>query len=351
MLTGPRHEVSADPLEFTRFATERGWGDGLPVIPPTPARVEEHVAASGLPADTILALIPPYNGECTVERLATNAVLAGARPDAMPVLVAAVRAMADPDFELGSLNVTTGSVVPAVIVNGPVRDRLGIATGPSCLGGADGPNAPIGRALRLVMRNVGGQRAGVTSQSVFGQPGRISGIVFGEWEERSPWPPLARRRGVAGDAVTVFGAMGTMSIHDHISDRADLLLGMIGRSVAYQGANGFRAGLPFSELVVGVNPVWAELIATDMPDVAEVEDHIWRAAHTRMADWPEGYQRSFEEFGHVTEDGTVPLVKDHPGHIFVVVCGGLGGLHGFALHGIGTSSAITRPVGTEATWS
>lgn len=343
-LTGARHLVDPDPTAFASFAAERGWGDGLPLVPPTPERVQAHVDASGRPGDEVVGEIPPLNGDCTIERLATNAVMAGAPAAAMPLLVAAVEAMTEPDFELHALNATTASVVPAVIVNGPCRQGLGLAYGAGCLGGALGLGPSLGRALRLVMRNVGGQVAGVTSQTVFGQPGRIAGIVLAEWEERSPWAPLAERRGVAGDAVTVFGAMGTMNMLDGVSDRADLFLDTIGRSLAYPSANGYLAGLAFSEVVVGINPVWAEIIARTYPDIADVEDRIWESAALPASSWSPEHRALLEDAGRVDAEGRVHLLAEREGRVLVVVCGGLGGLHGLGMHGFGTSTSITRSV-------
>ena len=339
-----RYRVAADPVEFLAFAGERGWGDGLPLVPPTPERVAAFVAASGLDASTVVCSLPPLNGDCTVELIAINAVMAGAHAEAMPLLVASLTAMGDPDFELHALNATTASVVPAVIVNGPQRHLLDIAVGTACLGGADGAGPGIGRAIRLVMRNVAGQRAGITSQSVFGQPGRTAGIVFGEWEERSPWAPLAQRRGHPGDAVTVFAAMGTMNILDCVSDNADMLLDILGRSFAYPGANGYLPGFTFSEVVVGINPIWAEIIAGRYPEIEDVENRIWDAASLHIDSWPAEYRKPFQEAGRIGDDGRVHLMNDRVGRVLVTVCGGLGGLHGLAIHGFGASTSITRPV-------
>ena len=343
-LTAARHEVDPDPVAFAALAVERGWGDGLPLVPPTPERVEAHVVASHLGPEAVIAEIPPLNGQCTVERLAINAVMAGAPPESMPLLVAAISAMSDPDFELHSLNATTASVVPAMIVNGPIRQALSVSFGSGCLGGADGNNASIGRAVRLTMRNVGGQRAGVTSQTVFGQPGRTAGIVFSEWEERSPWAPLAERRGVSGNAVTVFGAMGTMNMLDGVADRGSILLDTIGRSLAYPSANGYLSGLAFSEVVVGINPIWAEMIGRDYPDIKEVEDVIWDAAALPITSWPSEYHQPLGDAGRIAQDGRVHLMKERDRRLLLVVCGGLGGLHGLGIHGFGTSTSITRPV-------
>jgi hypothetical protein len=192
------------------------------------------------------------------------------------------------------------------------------------------------------MRNVAGQHIGVTSQSVWGQPGRVAGIVFAEWEEQSPWPPLAERRGVAGNAVTVLGAMGTMNICDNLASTSDELLLAIGRSLAYSGANGYLTGLPYSQVLVGINPVWADIIGRAAPDVGDVQVRLHEAASLPLSEWPASYHPEFESIGRV-HDGRVHLLR-RPEDIFVVVAGGLGGLHAAALHSWGSTLAITRPV-------
>jgi hypothetical protein len=342
-LTSPRLTVDDDPRAFNAFAMERGWGDGLPLVPPTPALVEKYISASGLASDHVIAALPPRNADCTVERLAINAAMTLAPPAAMPLMVAALDAMADPGFALHALNATTGSVVPAVVVNGPIRRGLELPMGAGLLGGVAGSAPAIGRALRLVMRNVAGQLIGVTSQSVFGQPGRVAGIVFAEWEERSPWAPFAERRGVPGDAVTVYGAMGTANICDLVADTGSLLLEIIGKSLAYPAANGFLTSSAFSETMVVINPVWAELIARDVPDIAEVQQQIWTHARRPLDTWAEPYHAPFEKAGRVLPGGLVPLVPS-PEDVFVVVGGGEGNLHAAALHSWGDTRTTTRGV-------
>lgn len=336
-------EAPADHEAFDAFAQERGWSDGLPMVPPTPERVARHVAASGLRADEVVAVLPPSDAPCTAEKLAVNAVMAGAPAAAMPLLRAVVEAIADPGFELHALNATTGSVTPAVLVNGPLRHQLGIPFGAGCLGGADGSAAAIGRALRLVMRNVAGQRVGVTSQSTFGQPGRVAGIVFAEWEERSPWAPLAERRGVAGDAVTVFGTMGTANICDVVATDPDVLLQFVGRALAHTGANGYLVQLSFAEVLVALNPVWADIVGRAYPDVTEVQRLLWEHASVPLDEFPAQHQRQYEKIGWVDERGRVRLAR-RPEDVLVTVAGGLGGLHAAALHSWGTTITQTRPV-------
>ena len=339
-----RVTVDDDPREFTRWATAQGWGDGLPLILPTPDVVLEFVTASGLPGDHVIAHLPPLRDVCTVEKLAINAVMAGAAPEHMPLLVAAIEAMAEPAFNLAALNATTGSVVPALIVNGPSRDRLGIPYQAGCFGGQAGAAPAIGRALRLAMRNIAGQLIGVTSQSVFGQPGRVAGIVIGEWEERSPWEPFAvRRAAVSGDAVSVYGAMGTTNICDLVADTGPLLLEIIGKSMAYHGSNGFLTSSAFSETFVAINPVWAEIIARDVPSILDVQQIIWDHAAQPIDSWASQYRSSIEAADRIRADGRVHLVQS-PDDVFVVVCGGLGNLHAMTMPSWGDTVTQTKKV-------
>lgn len=325
------------------FAEEKGWGDGLPLVPPTEGLVREYLAASGRFPDEVVAVLPPLDGECTIEKIAINAAMAGAPIASVPLLIAAVEAMAEPDFNLAAVNATTGSSAPVFLVNGPLRHTLTIPCETGALGGVVGGSVSIGRALRLIIRNIAGQVTGVTSKSVFGNPARIAGLVFGELEEASPWTPLSERRGHAGDAVTVFGGMGTMNVVDPGND-PDLLLKQIGASIAYPGANGFAHAITYSEVLVAINPVWAEMIARAYPTVEEVQQQLWQHARRPLDAWAERYHQWFVEGGRVDpESGLVPLVPSAE-QVLVVCAGGFGGLHAAAIHGWGETRSITRPV-------
>jgi hypothetical protein len=343
-LTSNRLEVDDDVVAFTKLATDAGWGDGLPLVPPTEERVRAWCVASARFPEALLAAIPPRNGRCTVEKLAINAVLAGAPADAMPLLCAAIEAMADPDFNLFALNTTTSCVVPAAFVNGPARHDLDIPYGPGCFGGAAGPGAAIGRALRLVMRNVGGQVVGETSKSVFGQPGRVAGIVVGEWEERSPWPPLAERRGVAPgqSAVTVHGCTGTIDVADTIAADGATLIEIIGKSLAFPGTNAFIGAHHGAEVAVAIAPPWADLIARDLPAIDDVQHALWQHASLPVDRWPDAHRVALHDRGRVDADGIVHLVRT-PDDLLVLVCGGLANLHALALHSFGPTRAVTKP--------
>ncbi len=345
-LAAERVEVDLDVEAFTTFAAGRGWGDGLPLVPPTEERVATMLAGSSRRPEEVFAVLPPVQGRCTVEAVAINAVMAGAPPAALPLLCAALEAMAEPTFDLAGLNATTGSVVPALFVNGSVRDTLPIPYQAGCFGGVAGPAPAIGRALRLVMRNVAGQVVGTTSQSVFGQPGRVTGIVVGEWEERSPWAPLAERRGVALDgvgAVTVFGAMGTANICDTVATTGSELLEIIGKSVAYLGTNGYLVACPDSEFLVCINPVWAEIIGRDYRSIDDVQELLHEHASLPLGWWPAAHQRALADAGRVASDGRVHLAQ-RPASVLVMVCGGLGNLHSAAIHSWGNTQAVTRGI-------
>ncbi len=342
-MSSRRHDVDDDIVAFNAYASAQGWSDGLPLIPPTEERVQDFLVKGGRFPDELIALLPPLRAECTVEKIAINAVMAGCSGEAMPLLCAAIEAMADSRFDLAGLNATTGSVVPAVIVNGQIRNRLDIPYQAGCLGGVASPAVAIGRALRLIIRNVGGQLIGSTSQSVYGTPGRVAGIVFAEWEERSPWAPLAERRGVTGDAVTVYGAMGTTNICDVVANTADGFLDMIAKSMANPGSNGFLPSSAFSETLCAINPVWAEVIAKEYPNMSDVQAYLWDKCALPI-DWfrPE-YRDPIGNLGRIKPDGRIHLVPT-PDDVLVMVAGGEGGLHAATLPSWGTCLTVTRAV-------
>ena len=342
-LSSQRHEAETDDvMEFTRFAMDRGWGDGLPLIPPTEARVRAFLARNNRYADEVICSLPPVNADCTVEKIAINAVMAGAPAESLPLIIAALEAMADSDFELFGLNASTAPVVPLTLVNGPIRDRLDIPFRHGCLGGAPTTALAIGRAIRLVIRNVAGQEVNVTSQTTFGTPGRVAGILFGEWEERSPWAPFAERRGVTGDAVTVYGTMGTMNILDTTSQSGPDFLEMIGKSLGYPAANGFSPAMPYAEIMVAVNPVWAQIIHRDVPALEDVQEMIWHFSSLEASYLTPKHREQLER-QHRVIDGRVYLATQ-PKDVFVVCCGGTGGLHATGFHSFGSCLTQTRGI-------
>jgi hypothetical protein len=291
-------------------------------------------------ADDIIGILPPAGAPATVELAAINAVMAGCRPDGFPLLIAALEAATQRELNLFGLVTTTSSVCPMLVVNGPRLEELGIDFGPGCMGGAAGRgSSSLGRALMLCLRNIGGQKVGVTSKSVFGQPARTAGLCFGEWEERSPWPSYAQRRGYpAGEmVVTVHGGKGTFPLADINTEDARDLLDLIAKSVAFPMGNKFltpNAGV--GQTVVVVNPVWAERIGREFPDADDVaaflHEHAWQPVET----WSEANRAILESKGRVDGRGRVYL-SERPDQIVVLVAGGLGNLHAICLPSWGDS--------------
>ncbi len=212
-LTSERHQVADDPEAVQRYLEAHGWGDGLPVVPPTPEWVERMVAASGRDPGEVIAEVDPTKGVATVEKIAVNAVMAGCRPEYMPVLIAAVEAVADPAFNLHGIQATTNPVGPLLIVNGPVRRRIDLNCGRNALGPGRRANATIGRALRLILLHIGGGLPDRIDKSTLGMPGKYT-FCLGENEEESPWEPLHVERGFPAEesTVTAVGAQGTHNV-------------------------------------------------------------------------------------------------------------------------------------------
>ena len=183
-------------------AYDQGWTDGLPVIPATPESVKAFVAASGRKGDDLIATLPPRKGQATVECIAVNAIMAGCRAEYMPVVIAAVEAIADRNFPLEFMQITTNPMTEFFLVNGPVRNKLDINYGTGCLGPGWRANATIGRAVRLICNNVGGALPGVFSKTSFGSPLRYS-YICGENEEANPWTPFHVDRGYKREQSTV----------------------------------------------------------------------------------------------------------------------------------------------------
>jgi hypothetical protein len=196
----------------------RGWGDGLPLVPPTPERVARMCAGTTRDPQDVVTLVPPDLVECTVEKVAINAVMAGCRPEYMPVVLAALEASCTDEFNMHGLLATTWFAGPLVVVNGPIARAIGMNSGVNALGQGNRANAAIGRALQLVVRNVGGGRPGGVDRATLGQPGKYT-FCFAEDEAGSPWEPLAVERGCAPgtNAVTLFAAGGVQGVVDQLS--------------------------------------------------------------------------------------------------------------------------------------
>ena len=342
-------EVPADPEALYELSLRDGWGDGVPFLAPTDERILALLAATPYPADHVVGVLPPQYGVATVELVAVNAAMAGCEPAGFPLALAALEAITEPEFNAFGLTTTTSSVFPMLIVNGPSRDELGVDYRAGCMGGAAGRGSmTIGRTVSLCLRNIGGQRAGETSRTVFGQPARF-GLCFGEWEERSPWPSLAVRQGFAptDDVVTVHGGKGTFPVADINNDDARDLLLLIAKSLAFPLSNLYLGGTGENgEVVLAINPIWADRFGAVFPEIGSLQAYLFEQAWQPIELWPAANQEILRAKDRVDDDGKVCLVK-RPDQIVPVVCGGLGSLHAVGLPSFGESklqsAAAVRP--------
>ncbi len=215
------------------FMFDQGFSDGLPLVPPTPERVVAMLAGTARDAQEVLGEMAPNMGVVTIEKVAINAVMAGCKPAYLPVVLAAVEAILTDDYNIHGVMATTMGASPVIVVNGPIRQRIGMNMGMSALGQGNRANATIGRAVRLVVRNVGGARPGETERSTLGNPMKYT-MCFAEWEERNPWSPLHVERGFRAEesVVTVFTmSSGPTLIVDQDSRTGSQLAGTLGQGL------------------------------------------------------------------------------------------------------------------------
>ena len=213
-----RRVVLAELEDEMEAMFDRGWTDGLPVVAPTERRVLAMLDGTTRAPDEVVAIVPPNLVPVTVEKVAVNAVLAGCRPEYLPVVLAAVEAACTDEFNIHGVLATTWFAGPVLIVNGPVTRAIGMNSGINALGQGNRANATIGRALQLVIRNVGGGRPGGVDRATLGTPGKYT-FCFAEDELGSPWESMAVERGFAPEAstVTVFAGGGVRGIADQLS--------------------------------------------------------------------------------------------------------------------------------------
>jgi hypothetical protein len=343
-----RIDAPEDIEAINRLYRERRWSDGLPVVPPTVERVERMLAHTRRARHEIIARIAPGFGAATVERIAINAVLAGCDPECLDVLIAAVDAVAAPEFNLQGIQATTNPVAVWMVVNGPVAARLGVNGAYNCLGPGPWANAAIGRALRLLLQNVGGAHAGEMDRATHGQPGKYT-FCCAENEAANPWEPLHVERGYRREAgtVTVVGAEGTMNMNTHTKDASELLRA-IAETVQHPPSNEYCHG---GEPWLMLSPEHAEILKAAGLTKAQVKRRLWELSKMparRMTDKDllrvEASRK--KELGEIGLDTLLP-VSSRPEDIWIVVAGGPG-THSVYVPSYGTTRAVTREIVQDA---
>jgi hypothetical protein len=331
-------DIADDPIAILEAFTERSWGDGLPVVAPTAQRVAAMLGRRD--GTKSLGIMPPLWRQVTLEKLAVNAVMAGCEPRAFPIVVAAVEAMLDRAFNLYGVQATTHPVAPLLIVNGPYGRQAGLHAGSGCFGPGFRANATIGRAIRLILLNVGGAWPGRYDMATQGSPAKFS-YCIAENEAASPWGPLAD-----GDTVTVYGGEPPHNVNDHVSTTASGILTTVCDTAVSLGSN---VGWYFSQsqLLVVLGPEHARTIADDGFTRADVQRFVYEHARLRlgrlklagmwgMHDWPAWMNA-------VTDpDALMPQVPS-PDDVFVAVAGG-SGKHSAVVPNCTFSRAVSRPI-------
>jgi hypothetical protein len=339
-----RIEAPEDADDFDQFCIARRWSDGLPLRPPTLDKVERMIAASGRAPDEIVAVVQPGFGAATVEGIAINAAMAGCRPEYLRTLIAAVEAFTDRRFNLQGIQATTNAATAMIIVNGPVAREIGVNGHLNCLGQGAWANATLGRALRLVMQNIGGTLPGEMDRATQGQPGKYT-FCCAENEADSPWEPLHVERGFNQNdsTVTLVGAAGTVNMNTHAKDAADLLK-VISDTIRFPTNNDYYFG---GEPWLLIGPEHAEILHREGLSKHDVKLKLWemsrlhvdrlaakdrmRLQHTRGA-----------ELGQFGADTMIPI-SIKPEEVSIIVAGGPG-THSVHVPTFGHTRSVTRKI-------
>lgn len=345
---GASIEAEDDFDAVNELVRSRGWGDGLPVIPPTAERVERMLQYCDRPWDEPIAKIAPRYGAATPLRLAANAVMAGCRPEYFPLVMLAVEAMCEEPFNCYGIQATTHQCGVLILVNGPVAKELDINSGHNAFGPGRQSNATIGRAVRFAQVNIGGAIPGLGDMSTFGSPGKYT-YCAAENEDASPWEPLHVERGYPRDAstVTVFAAEGPHNVNDHEALTGQGILKTMAGTIAIPGANNIYYD---GDILVVFGPEHAATVARDGYSKADVKNYLFEHARLpmgklsqenierRLRAWP-----VFEgRFANAGLDALVPVAK-RPEDIVVAVLGGAG-KHSAYIPTFGASRSVTRPL-------
>ena len=288
--------------------------------------------------------MPPDLVECTVEKVAINAVMAGCLPEHLPVVLAAVQAACTDTFNMHGLLATTMSVGPMIVVNGPIRRRIGMNSGINAMGQGNRANAAIGRALQLVVRNVGGGRPGGVDRATLGQPGKYT-FCFAENEEDSPWEPLSVERGIAPgvSAVTLFGADGPHVVVDQLSREPHSLARSLAGAI--QAVMNPKLALFFDVFLI-VSPEHARVFADAGWTKQQVREAIREYGKRPGAELARGAGGCAEGMPpQFIDSQSVPKLR--PDSLYIVHAGGKAGLFSAIIGGWGAGSGGSMPITRE----
>ena len=327
-----------DQEAWQDYAEAQGWSDGLPVVMPTEAGVARMMTGARGDNEPFPA-ISPRQVVPTLQGLAANAVMAGAKAEYFPAILAGLRGILDPSYNLHGSMATTHSCAPVVMVNGPARLALGINCGGNCFGQGFRANAAIGRAIGLILRNVGGGVPQVMDRSTQGSPAKYT-FCFGENEEESPWAPFHVRRGFEAQdsVVTVMSGEAPHNINDHGSTSAEGLLTTFAHTIAQPGANTIYGKGPF---MVIVGPEHAATFHRDGWGVEKLREQLWLRARVPLAHISDENLATYAATGHVPTGDFLTICRNID-DIHIAMAGGPGKHSAFIPSFGGTAVVSTR---------
>jgi len=361
---GKTANEAAEKMEKHFLANK--WSDGLPLVPPTPEAVNAMLKGTDLPRDYVVGVVDPKHGVGTVEKIAINAVMAGARPAYMPVIIAAVQALTDPRFDLYGVQVTTGQNAPLVIVSGPIIDELNINYSFSTIGPGWRANSTIGRATRLVLINIGQAWPGINDMKDLGNPAKF-GIVMAENERKTPqgWATLREREGFSRQAstVSVYASQSYRQIHDSqkylaSSKKPERIVDpMIARLMS--NALNSTAEQWGEEIVIAFSPVMADNLKKFGYDVEKIQKELYEKGRIPRGlfgprplgtyAFTSGIPKWIDD---LPDDALVPVVPK-PEDIKIIVAGGPGSGVSFMIDswGFGNSHFVTKEIKVPKNWN
>jgi hypothetical protein len=329
-------EEEVDEFEFF---FEKAWSDGLPVVTPTEERIALMLRGTKRGPDELVGPVPPAMEPATVRAVAVHAVMAGCKPEYLPVVIGGLRIMLREEFNLNGVQGTMHGVAPLMIVNGPYARKIGLNGGNGCFGPGFRPNASIGRAIRLMLMNLGGGIPGVGSATVFSTPLRYTACLA-ENVERSPWETIAVSRGYSPDADVITCAMveSPRLCYDDVSEEPRRLLTGIADSMTAMSSWNMHVR---SDMVVAMSPEQASVCAKGGLSRADVHRTLCEMAGRRVRDLKHGGNWRRERALKINvnpddDDGFVPAIKD-PRDLHLIVAGGWGPLTAVC-HGWGGGS-------------
>lgn len=327
-----------DEEQWNDFAARQGWSDGLPLVIPTPERVERFVATCRGDNEPF-APVSPRQVVPTLQSVAANAVMAGCHAEYFPAVIAALRAVLTPEYNLHGSLATTHSCATMLQLSGPIVERLEINSSSNCFGQGWRANATIGRALHLCLLNIGGAKPGEMDRSTQGSPAKYS-FCFGENERESPWQPYHVRRGFASEdsVVTAMAAEAPHNINDHGSTTGDGLLTTFAGTIAQPGANTIYGIGPY---FVVVGPEHAQTLHRDGFTVESMQAYLFDHARVHVSRVSLENQASYADMDHHPV-GDHYYVCRSPEDIHILVAGGPGKHSAFIPSFGGTAAASVR---------